>query len=871
MATISVVYVEAKVGYVQPLAISLKEATGEPRVDFPNMHITPEVAEQLARARSIASSFLSQPYVRPIAAHTLEEGTLLVQPADQVPPEAVVYDEGSFGLAFLAGCLALGLEVPLRSGRLFTAKLEKSNSAAGCPGGLVYLGTVGKLNKKLAAAAQKRNESLFLYTDSEHELLEFEQAYWRADEPWSCLPRYLPSSVPVAAVAASALDLHGLLKRCSGPEPFAPFTLLMLYAAGELPDGLAYTAGIGRSIARLRAREALRNPQQFQALAEALGLRGPVGGEHLVMSLLPYALRACTSDEMIADLVVAAICEEPFIADRCLDDEGVPSPQWLSAFEKWVSKPAPSNLWQLSFVLTIIQNAVRLIADFDTYERSCRTLVLRGLQNELARVTECLRGGKLAEACQYIDQLRSMEIGQRLLRINPDWIDEPASVVASWASSIPVGRSGDLDRRVESLKAQFDGCAPLPTVKILRERIEQSMRLTFRIGHANELEEIRAKFRPPLQIVNDLTLRVTGPTSLDVTIPSPVMLLENSLSEPPFSWSPGAALADDTFSRYPLADAQAIRYWFGRPLPGNYICFECGKDDDAPAGVLWNSSANPWPPAIDSQLLAASMVRHGSHQQPRRVLDIGTGTGYLAVVAAHVWPTIEELHLLDVDPGSLRTAELNVQHDARAGKMLVKSYLRPFQRFVTNGFDISVCCPPYLPQRPLPIGGIELATNNTLLLEDVVRRGASVTRELWLAFSSIAWHEFCGALVASGNTWQRMDVLERNVVPFRITWLFPRENEPERVIKQKIEYFETILMPRGLIDLNNRPASWLEFLEAYTPDVPDAAIKEKCDCAGEGVLEQRLNSMAADSRGFRFWHEVRVVRLTSAIASATGS
>jgi len=78
---------------------------------------------------------------------------------------------------------------------------------------------------------------------------------------------------------------------------------------------------------------------------------------------------------------------------------------------------------------------------------------------------------------------------------------------------------------------------------------------------------------------------------------------------------------------------------------------------------------------------------------PRRVLDLCTGSGCLAVLAARAWPKAR-IVASDISAGALEVARRNVARHRRQGRIrLVKSDL--FDR-LSGSFDLIVCNPPYV-------------------------------------------------------------------------------------------------------------------------------------------------------------------------------
>lgn len=60
-----------------------------------------------------------------------------------------------------------------------------------------------------------------------------------------------------------------------------------------------------------------------------------------------------------------------------------------------------------------------------------------------------------------------------------------------------------------------------------------------------------------------------------------------------------------------------------------------------------------------SEILLASLARFVGHKAPRRIVDLGCGTGLLGIAAAHLWPEAEVL-LADADARAVECATHNI-------------------------------------------------------------------------------------------------------------------------------------------------------------------------------------------------------------------
>lgn len=94
-------------------------------------------------------------------------------------------------------------------------------------------------------------------------------------------------------------------------------------------------------------------------------------------------------------------------------------------------------------------------------------------------------------------------------------------------------------------------------------------------------------------------------------------------------------------------------------------------------------------------LLLADHFEDWIDTAPRRILDLGTGTGCLGIVAALLFPEAE-LTLVDVDPLAVATARLNAsQHGLRERtQVIAEDAVAYLQR--ADPYDLILCNPPYV-------------------------------------------------------------------------------------------------------------------------------------------------------------------------------
>ncbi len=99
------------------------------------------------------------------------------------------------------------------------------------------------------------------------------------------------------------------------------------------------------------------------------------------------------------------------------------------------------------------------------------------------------------------------------------------------------------------------------------------------------------------------------------------------------------------------------------------------------------------PRSFIAELLADGSIDPWLGEHTHRVLDLCTGNGSLAVLAAMAWPEVQ-VEAADISPDALAVARINVDRHALAGRIaLVES---DGLASVSGPFDLVLCNPPYV-------------------------------------------------------------------------------------------------------------------------------------------------------------------------------
>ncbi len=197
-------------------------------------------------------------------------------------------------------------------------------------------------------------------------------------------------------------------------------------------------------------------------------------------------------------------------------------------------------------------------------------------------------------------------------------------------------------------------------------------------------------------------------------------------------WAAGRAATEaedfDTVADLPLTEAQwaraeeALQQRLSTRQPLAYVLGEAWL-------VGWRFRVDPRvivPRSFIAELLAEGALDPWLPQEPQRVMDLCTGSGCLAILAALAWPQAQ-VDAVDVSADALAVAHDNVADYALQNRVrLLQSDL--WQQVPPARYDLLLCNPPYVPQASMNALPAEYRAEPALALAggadglDLVRR-----------------------------------------------------------------------------------------------------------------------------------------------------
>jgi transcriptional regulator with XRE-family HTH domain len=204
--------------------------------------------------------------------------------------------------------------------------------------------------------------------------------------------------------------------------------------------------------------------------------------------------------------------------------------------------------------------------------------------------------------------------------------------------------------------------------------------------------------------------------------------------------------------------------------------------------IRWAHKRALWPPSIDSLMLMQDLLKPEWTRRPyRSVLDIGCGTGFLAICFARACSGITEFTFTDWTLAPLKSASDNLALNAPQGRRCSANFILELgmpQVLSQSGHDeLVICNPSYLPviegfERELA----EVAVAGTDLMREIITGANLDGRDVVLAFSHMVLDEAQAAAASLGRRLNPIGPPRR--VPFRMRESLVRSGYVNELLKR---------------------------------------------------------------------------------------
>ncbi|MDE2077891.1 MAG: peptide chain release factor N(5)-glutamine methyltransferase [Burkholderiales bacterium] len=140
----------------------------------------------------------------------------------------------------------------------------------------------------------------------------------------------------------------------------------------------------------------------------------------------------------------------------------------------------------------------------------------------------------------------------------------------------------------------------------------------------------------------------------------------------------------------PQAVLPTLRHWIERRAAGEPLAYLLGEKEFF--GLNFRVNPEVLIPRPDTEILVEWALEHLPLDQHRDVLDLGTGSGAIALAVAHQRPQAA-VTAVDASPAALETARRNAERLGVSVRFRLGSWLAPVG---SDRFDLIVSNPPYI-------------------------------------------------------------------------------------------------------------------------------------------------------------------------------
>jgi release factor glutamine methyltransferase len=153
---------------------------------------------------------------------------------------------------------------------------------------------------------------------------------------------------------------------------------------------------------------------------------------------------------------------------------------------------------------------------------------------------------------------------------------------------------------------------------------------------------------------------------------------------------PAWIVADTEIVRSPL-DWENLHAAVERVASGEPLQYVLGETEFY--GLTFHVNRHVLIPRPETEYLVQLVREHYRHP-PGRILDLGTGTGCIAITSKHLWPTAEVV-ALDLSVEALKVAKANARRHQVDVEFIQADMLR-LSSDQWTGFDLIISNPPYV-------------------------------------------------------------------------------------------------------------------------------------------------------------------------------
>lgn len=151
-------------------------------------------------------------------------------------------------------------------------------------------------------------------------------------------------------------------------------------------------------------------------------------------------------------------------------------------------------------------------------------------------------------------------------------------------------------------------------------------------------------------------------------------------------------------------------------------------------GLKFSLSPETLDPRADTETLVEAALAAFPDGPPRRILDLGTGSGCILIALLSEWPDSAGVGV-DLSEGALHMARKNAASNGVAGR--ARFVCGAWGAALAESFDLVISNPPYISNHVIPNLGEDVRFYDPILALDGGEDGLQAYREIFLSLSAL--------------------------------------------------------------------------------------------------------------------------------------